>query len=217
MYLAQTHGEKYPKSRLIQYQVRPYLLLYSDIKTEDGGREIIWLDVNKEKFGLIEYPKSMCDIWRNYTYYDQLVDLNGEVGYVCTKTMEFWLLNHKKEWVPHCRFKEKIVPHGFLIDVIGCWNKDGDILIKIISGDPLYAFYVYNLKSDVLHKTSLAGSGACPGVFMYSYTLSSIHDINTNSFSVKTTDVMKAAEIYDLFVSAYLISLALALAKYDQS
>nr|GEU56509.1 RNA-directed DNA polymerase, eukaryota [Tanacetum cinerariifolium] len=102
---------------------------------------------NKEEFGLIEYPKSMCDIWRNYTYYDQLVDLNGEVGYVCTKTMEFWLLNHKKEWVPHCRFKEKIVPHGFLIDVIGCWNKDGDILIKIISGDPLYAFYVYNLKS----------------------------------------------------------------------
>ncbi|GKE55161.1 hypothetical protein Tco_1490317, partial [Tanacetum coccineum] len=27
MYLAQTHGEKYPKSRLMQYQGKPYLLM----------------------------------------------------------------------------------------------------------------------------------------------------------------------------------------------
>ncbi|GJR70992.1 hypothetical protein Tco_0017057 [Tanacetum coccineum] len=104
---------------------------YSDIKTRDGGREVIWFDVNKEEFGLIDPPKRMCDKWRNDGgYHDQVVDLNGEVGYVCTWTMEFWLLNHEKEWVPHCRFKEEIVPDSFVIDVIGCWNKDGDILIK---------------------------------------------------------------------------------------
>ncbi|GJV48161.1 F-box domain containing protein [Tanacetum coccineum] len=90
-----------------------WLASYSDIKTEDGGRPVIWY---------------------------QVVDLHGEVGYVCTKSMEFWLLNHKKkEWVPHCRFKEEIVPDGY-IDVMGCWNKDGDILIRSICGNPLYLY-----------------------------------------------------------------------------
>ncbi|GKC92979.1 F-box domain containing protein [Tanacetum coccineum] len=134
-----------------------WLASYSDIETEDGGRPVIWFDVEKEEYGLIDPPKRMCDIWRNYSYRYQVADLNGEVGYVCTRTMEVWFLNHKKkEWVPHCRFKEEIVRDGY-IDVIGCWNKDGDILIRSICGNPLYAFYVYNLKSGVLHKTNLAG------------------------------------------------------------
>ncbi|GJR10470.1 retrotransposon protein, putative, ty1-copia subclass [Tanacetum coccineum] len=46
----------------------------------------------------------------------QVVDLNGEVRYVCTRTMEVWLLNRKKEWVPHYQFKEEIVPHGHIDD-----------------------------------------------------------------------------------------------------
>nr|GEU83062.1 hypothetical protein [Tanacetum cinerariifolium] len=128
---------------------------------EDGrcGQEVIWFDVNKEEFELIERPKCMCDKW-TYSLHDKLVDLNGEVRYVYTKTMEVWLLNHKKEWVPHCRFKD-IVPDRVIIDVIGCWNKDGDILIRSICGNPVGAFYVYNLKSGVLNKTNLAGSDAC--------------------------------------------------------
>ncbi|GKE96198.1 hypothetical protein Tco_1581053 [Tanacetum coccineum] len=105
----------------------------------------------------------MCDVWRSYSCtLDELVDLNGKVGYVGTETMEFWLLNHKKEWVPHCRFKEEIAPNGFIIDVIGCWNTDADILIRSMDVDPVYVFYVYNLKSGVLHKTNLASSGVCP-------------------------------------------------------
>ncbi|GKE06784.1 F-box domain containing protein [Tanacetum coccineum] len=110
-----------------------WLASYSDIKTKDGRRPVIWFDVEKEEFGLIDPPKIMCD---KYSCRYQVVDLNGEVGYVCARTMEVWLLNHKKEWVPHCRFKEEIVPHGY-IDVIGCWNKDGDILIRSICGNPL--------------------------------------------------------------------------------
>ncbi|GKD06878.1 hypothetical protein Tco_1186563 [Tanacetum coccineum] len=100
----------------------------------------------------------------------RLVNLNGEVRYGCTMTMEFSLLNHKKEWVPHCRFKQEIVPCGFIKDVIGCWNKDGDILIKSIDGYPLHAFYLYNWGSDVLHMTNLTGLGTCPGIFMYPNT-----------------------------------------------
>ncbi|GJR99414.1 hypothetical protein Tco_0315923 [Tanacetum coccineum] len=61
--------------------------------------------------------------------YDQLVDLNGEVGYVCTGTMEVFLLNDKKKWVPHCRIKREILPNGY-VEILGCWNKDGDMLIK---------------------------------------------------------------------------------------
>ncbi|GKC06948.1 F-box domain containing protein [Tanacetum coccineum] len=61
-----------------------WLVTYSGIKTEDGGRPVIWFDVNKEEFGLIDPPKRMCHIWRDdCCYYDQVVDLNGEVGYVC--------------------------------------------------------------------------------------------------------------------------------------
>ncbi|GJZ93793.1 hypothetical protein Tco_0665996 [Tanacetum coccineum] len=58
-----------------------WLVSYVDIKIQDGGREVIWwFDVNKEEFGLIDPPKRMCDIWRDYScYYDHLVDLNGEV------------------------------------------------------------------------------------------------------------------------------------------
>nr|GEY05364.1 hypothetical protein [Tanacetum cinerariifolium] len=131
---------------------------YTDIKTKDGGRPVIWFNVEKEEFGLIDPPKRMCD--KDSCRY-QVVDLNGEVRYVCNRTTEVWLLNHKKEWVPHCRFKEEIVPDGLSMDVIGCWNKDGDILIRSICGNQLYVFYVYNLKSGVLHKTSLAGSVGC--------------------------------------------------------
>ncbi|GJR57263.1 hypothetical protein Tco_1499425 [Tanacetum coccineum] len=43
----------------------------------------------KEEFGLIDPPKRMCDIWRDHysCINDHLVDLNGEVGFVCVRTM----------------------------------------------------------------------------------------------------------------------------------
>ncbi|GJT50668.1 F-box domain containing protein [Tanacetum coccineum] len=41
-----------------------WLVSHFDIKTEDGGREVIWFDVNKEEFGLIDPPKRMRDLWR---------------------------------------------------------------------------------------------------------------------------------------------------------
>nr|GEV95949.1 hypothetical protein [Tanacetum cinerariifolium] len=65
-----------------------WLVGYSDIKTEDGGTPVIWFDVKKEEFRLIDPPKKMPDIKRNFSCLDQVVDLIGEVGYVCTNTMD---------------------------------------------------------------------------------------------------------------------------------
>nr|GEZ18821.1 hypothetical protein [Tanacetum cinerariifolium] len=65
-----------------------------DMKSEDGGSEVIWFDVNKDEF----------------------------------RTMEVLVLK-QKEWVPHCWFEKYIIPDGY-IEVLGCWNKDGDMLIK---------------------------------------------------------------------------------------
>ncbi|GKD73651.1 hypothetical protein Tco_1331933 [Tanacetum coccineum] len=65
-------------------------------------------------FGWLVILTSKPEMVEENCYYNRLVDLNGKVGYVGTETMEFWLLNHKKEWVPHCRFKEEIVPNGFI-------------------------------------------------------------------------------------------------------
>ncbi|GJR41428.1 hypothetical protein Tco_1217112 [Tanacetum coccineum] len=64
----------------------------------------------------------------------------------------------------------------------------------MMRGKGRYIFLVYNLKSGVLHKTDVAGpaDGPSPDIFMYPNTLSSIHGINTNSFSMKKTDVKKS-------------------------
>nr|GEX85827.1 F-box domain-containing protein [Tanacetum cinerariifolium] len=34
-----------------------------------------------------------------------------------------------KEWVPYCRLENTIVPGGSM-EVLGCWNRDGDVLIR---------------------------------------------------------------------------------------
>ncbi|GKF37870.1 hypothetical protein Tco_0114628, partial [Tanacetum coccineum] len=92
MYLAQTHGEKYPKSRLTQNQGKPYLLMAVCI-----GWPVILTSKpemveDKSSGWLIEHPISICAL-RRHTWSDhRLVNLNGEVGYVCTMTMEFSLL-----------------------------------------------------------------------------------------------------------------------------
>ncbi|PWA34947.1 F-box domain-containing protein [Artemisia annua] len=182
-----------------------WLVSHIDVRTQDGGRPVIWFDVEKEEFGLIDPPKRMCDLWRNNSCrHDQVVDLNGEVGYVCVRTMEFWVLKHK-EWVPHCRFAKEITPYGpyGYICVMGCWNKDGDILIKTRVTNAglwyIYDFFVYDLKSGEFHRTNISGieerlSGLSPSFIMYPNTLSSIHGINANSFSMKKTGHKKSCQ-----------------------
>ncbi|GJV16284.1 F-box domain containing protein [Tanacetum coccineum] len=168
-----------------------WLVSHIDIKTEDGGRPVIWFDVKKEEFGLIDPPKRMCDLWRNYSCLrDHLVDLNGDVGYVCCKTRDVWVLK-QKQWVPHCHFK--CYPNGG-IEVLGCWNKDGDMLIRSGSHGE-YRFYVYNNKSDVLHKTNIVvPCNGHPNIFLHPNKLFSIHGIGTNSFPMKRTYLKKSCQ-----------------------
>ncbi|PWA49994.1 F-box domain-containing protein [Artemisia annua] len=166
-----------------------------DFKAEHGGRNYVtWFDVEKEEFGLIESPKRMCDVWRNYSCdFDHLVDLNGEVGFVCASTMDVWVLK-QKEWIPHYRFEKKRVPNGD-IEVLGCWNKDGDILIRN-TGRRKYEFFVYNLKSGVRHKTNIVVpfNGCQPNIFMHPNKLISTHGIGTNSFPVKKADFKRSCQ-----------------------
>ncbi|GJT88805.1 F-box domain containing protein [Tanacetum coccineum] len=168
-----------------------WLVSFIDIKTKDGGRPAIWFDVKKEEFGLIDPPKRTCGLWREYICsYDHLVDLNGEVGYVFCKTMDVWVLK-QKQWVPHCHFKE--YPSGRR-EVLECWNKDGDMLIRTgVQGD--YRFYVYNLKSDVLHRTNIAvPDNGHSNIFMHLNKLFSIHGIGTNSFPMERSDLKKSCQ-----------------------
>ena len=95
-----------------------------DRQSQDDRSHVISFDLKEEEFGLKNPPISIGnplkrDISRDY---DQLIKLNGQVGYFCNRTMEVWVLNHKKEWVPHCRMDDL---SNQWLDVFGCLNKDG--------------------------------------------------------------------------------------------
>ncbi|GKE32030.1 F-box domain containing protein [Tanacetum coccineum] len=171
-----------------------WLVSHIDIMTEDGGRPVIRFDVEKEEFGLIDPPKRMCDIWRDHysCINDHLVDLNGEVGFVCVRTMEIWVLK-QKEWVPYCRLENTIIPDGCM-DVLGCWNRDGDMLIRNLGIG--CKFFIYNLKSGVLHKTSIVcpDNGCDLNIFMHPNKLFSIHGIGTNSSPLRKTNLKRSCQ-----------------------
>ncbi|PWA74794.1 FLO/LFY-like protein [Artemisia annua] len=67
--------------------------------------------------------------------------------------MGVWVSNHKKEWVPHCRMDD--LPNQWL-DVLGCLNKDGDILGKVVI-DLKDHFFVYSMQSGSVHEANIAG------------------------------------------------------------
>ncbi|GJV01092.1 F-box domain containing protein [Tanacetum coccineum] len=171
-----------------------WLVSHIDIMTEDGGRPVIRFDVEKEEFGLIDPPKRMCDIWRDHNscINDHLVELNGEVGFVCVRTMEIWVLK-QKEWVPYCRLENTIVPDGCM-EVLGCWNRDGDMLIRNLGIG--CKFFIYNLKSGVLHKTSIVcpDNGCDLNIFMHPNKLFSIHGIGTNSSPLRKTNLKRSCQ-----------------------
>ncbi|GKB11753.1 F-box domain containing protein [Tanacetum coccineum] len=140
--------------------------------------QVIWFDVKNEEFGLIKPPK------RNniYPLNGQLVNLDGQVGFFGdVKTV--WLLNDKKEWMLHCDFKDHEFPPDSSIEVLGCLNKDGDILIKVTYWRNAYeCIYIYNLKNRVKHAACIVGLelevGCRTEIVMFP---NSLLDIITNS------------------------------------
>lgn len=158
-------------------------LVGSDVvysQTNEFGEKIIWFDLRKEEFGLIDTPKHT----RGYCWINQhLVDLDGEVGFVYNDvdtSIEVWVLK-KKNWVMHCRFYQNtaLVPTG-PIKVLGYWNKDGDILMTTPEHKQLF---VYNLKNAVLHEANICGlKDGCETDFrMYQRSLFSLRHKSINA------------------------------------
>ncbi|GKC13554.1 F-box domain containing protein [Tanacetum coccineum] len=177
-----------------------WLTSFTDRPTQDdGGRDVIWFDMKTNEFRSISRPITICGHpkMRSNCFYDHLVDLNGQAGFVCIRTMEIWLLNHEKEWLLHCRINNHDhLPDGY-INVIGYLNKDQDILIKVSRSTitptcgASEVFFVYRLKSGVLHEVKIIGREtqcrATTDIIMYPKSLFSIHDINTDFHLIKKT------------------------------
>ncbi|PWA34581.1 F-box domain-containing protein [Artemisia annua] len=160
-----------------------WLVSVYDRQSQDDRSHVISFDLKEEEFGLKNPPISIGnplkrDISRDY---DQLIKLNGQVGYFCNSTMEVWVLNHKQEWVPHCRMDD--LPNQWL-DVLVCLNKDRDILGKVVI-DLKDRFFVYSMQSGSVDEAKIAGrenENETAGIAIYPNSLLSIHGcFNTNS------------------------------------
>ncbi|KAJ0703975.1 putative F-box domain-containing protein [Helianthus annuus] len=148
---------------------------------QDGYGKIIRLDMRTEEFGLIDLP----NVQRHGAEHVRsgLVDLHGEVGYVYCRflsSLEVWVLK-QREWVIHCRFDHKPpLPAYISIAVIGCWNRDGDIVMETITKGVWTQLFVYCRKSDLLKEIKFIRKSkdfCFSNTFMYPSSLSSIHGI----------------------------------------
>lgn len=84
--------------------------------------------------------------------------------------IEVWVLK-RKEWVMYCVLDIKT-----FIKVIGCWNKDGDLLIRAVEVKRK-SLLVYNLKSEILREARIIGlkDQSKSEIRMYQSSLSSIN------------------------------------------
>ncbi|KAJ0703929.1 putative F-box associated interaction domain-containing protein [Helianthus annuus] len=140
------------------------------------GRKIVWFDVKLEKFGLTDTPK-LKGGGRDVNY-DQLVDLNGEVGIAYRFNdihIKLWILK-AEGWVLRCWFDLDLLPDYVLVS--GCLNKDGDILLASSRGDRLF---VYTQKSCNLPQVDW-DDGRLANIRMYRSSFFSTH---TSAGSIK--------------------------------
>lgn len=145
--------------------------------------KVIWFDVKKEEFFSIDNPNKKT----GDHLIKELVDLNGEVGFVYYhkfRSVELRVLK-QKEWVIHCRFDHK--PPLSDTYAMLLMNKNGDILISLTDGGGQRLF-AYKLQNDVLDEAKIVGRGETHyrRICMYPISLLSNRGINTNSYSIKT-------------------------------
>ncbi|KAK9061094.1 hypothetical protein SSX86_018274 [Deinandra increscens subsp. villosa] len=146
-------------------------------------RKIVWFDVKTEEFGLPMDPPEGCHPRGPHNgFASRLVDLNGEVGfvYIGPSSIKLWILKHE-EWVLHCSFDlGPILPEEYFVykvEVFGCWNKDGDILLTCDGRERLF---VYTLKSGDLRQVELYDpKDGFPYIEMYQ---SSFLSVNTSAY-----------------------------------
>ncbi|GKC81825.1 RNA-directed DNA polymerase, eukaryota, partial [Tanacetum coccineum] len=95
--------------------------------------------------------------------FDQLVDLNGELGFACHNgsiEVEVWKLNNK-QWNMHCRIHQ--IPSIYMgLMVSGFFYDDKDVLVSIKYGD----MFVFCLKSGMLRQIKVEKNEEC----MHTYT-----------------------------------------------
>ncbi|MFS7926625.1 putative F-box domain-containing protein [Helianthus anomalus] len=134
---------------------------YDDYCDRHLRRPVISFDMEKEEFGLINPPRERL---KSFSVSEHLVDLHGEVGYVCRMVQQYvykyiiqvWVLK-ERGWVIHCKLEEKppIRYNDFLkIKVLGFWNENGDILMQKVYSKQMF---VYNLKSDKFYEVKFDG------------------------------------------------------------
>lgn len=125
---------------------------------------IVWFDVKTEEFGLTDAPTPREGDRNRYNNY-QLVDLYGKVGVANISNMgngvDLWVLKHEG-WRLHC----SLWLRG--LAVLGCWNKEGDILLTFNDGGT--HMFVYRPKNGYF--TLHDGDGACESqIRMYQTSL----------------------------------------------
>nr|XP_043633336.1 putative F-box protein At2g02030 [Erigeron canadensis] len=149
--------------------------LYWQTRYANYGFQLVWFDMKKEEFGVIDLPKQ-TEGWY-HLYYPELVNLNGELRFVAhyirhnDREVVVWILKHDDQWITHCVFKH----HNSYgrVSVLGCWNQDGDLLL--LSSHEGFLLFLYRLKSGSFHKLIRPEDEAKGGeIRMYQSSLLSI-------------------------------------------
>ncbi|GKB08741.1 F-box domain containing protein [Tanacetum coccineum] len=121
------------------------LYWFAKSKATNEVRKVVYFDVKNEEFGSINPPNKIGGGWIDDT---QLVDLNGEVGYICNyiinNGIDVWVLK-QKEWTRLFRFDQGLCSFG-VTKVLGRLNKDEYILVETTTcrGDRLIVLNVNN-------------------------------------------------------------------------
>ncbi|PWA75249.1 F-box domain-containing protein [Artemisia annua] len=153
-----------------------YWLTDIDRSSPTEPRKVVWFDVKKEEFGLIDHLPKQSEV--NCTL-DHLIDLDGEVGFVChyndTRSIEMWIFK-QEQWVMHCQIHPEppLLLQG--VRVSGFLNKDGDILLTTKDG-----LVVYRLKSGRIHEVEheYKHKFDAQHIRMYRKSLCSIHGFSS--------------------------------------
>lgn len=140
------------------------VVIEREVPMDDDKYTVIWFDVMNEEFGSIDPPRQRLSIG----WHDELVNINGEVGFVSRDCdiHEVWVLK-QEEWVIHCRINENPLFYRSSVRVVGFLNKTRDVLITygnarnpvggLITRDSRKRLLVYKVQSGVWEEVKIIG------------------------------------------------------------
>ncbi|GKE98126.1 hypothetical protein Tco_0021477 [Tanacetum coccineum] len=127
-------------------------------------RKVVWFDVQSAEIETMILPSRIGKMSTGEVVkFDQLVDLNGELGFACHNgsiEVEVWKLNNE-QWNMHCRIRQ--IPSIYMgLMVSGFLYDDEDVLLSTKYGD----MFVFCLKSGMLRQIEVEKNEEC----MHTYT-----------------------------------------------